>query len=179
MESRSQPKEQTALKQFSDMDIYRGKLEDLLGGKGYFREIPVKKRGILAKIGLVASPATMAASLAFGKRPTGETTLEIFDPQTGDYRPAKSEEENIHNEIRRVREIQNALIGQPTSPLMTTAATSKRMGGSIAEQTKNYLQQKETGVQRQEPEQIIERGGKRWRIVGHDTDGTPLVEEVR
>ena len=151
METRSQPKEQTALKQFSDLDIYKNRIDTDLR---QFRVIP-------------------AGKIPSGWRPqwfekTAPEQAEVFDPTSSSYdeksktwkrgawRTAKPEEVQLFgtlkSESERVQTLQNALIGKPTSSLMKTAVTSKRMGGSIAQQTQNYLQQKETGVQRHELE---------------------------
>lgn len=151
MESRQQTQEPTALKQFSDLDIYKNRIDTDLR---QFRVIPAGK-----------VPSWWRPQW-FEK--TAPEEAEIFDPTASSYddksktwkrgawRTAKPEEVQLFgtlkSESERVQTLQGALIGKSTSSLMKTAATSKRMGGSIAEQTKNYLQQKETGTQRQEPE---------------------------
>lgn len=169
-------------KQYSELDIYRGRLE------GNIKEFRI-------------DPAHKIKSWYKPKRweETIPTQLQIFDPSKikydkegqptkssvqGAWRKAKPNEIEqygaLSNELKRVTAEQTELIRpEVTSDLMKTATRSPRMGGAIKDQVSDYLARRETVTQRQEPEEIIERGGRRWRIVGHDTDGTPLVEEVR
>jgi len=192
-------KQADPMKQYSDLDIYRNKLESNVG---LFRvqpagEVPSRLRASRKQSKLIGiSPVLTAAWAAWPKEKIASPVVEVFDRSIvaydakgnikeskaqGGWREAKPEEVQeyglLHEELKRVTEEQNILLRPQTSSLMNTAVKSPRIGGSIKEQTKLLLNQREGNAQ--QGGDIINRGGKQWRIVGHDTDGTPLVEEVR
>ena len=90
----------------------------------------------------------------------------------------KQEAADLDNEISSVDTRMQMLIRPNLSDLGNAAIKSPRIGGPIRDQARALIEQRQGNTQQQSGE-IINRGGKQWRIVGHDTDGTPLVEEVR
>lgn len=143
-------------KQYSELDIYRGRLE---GNIKNFRIMPA---------GRIPS---WIRPRRFEKM--APTELQIFDPSKlkytakgeisegsiqGAWRQAKLNEVEQYgamtNELKRVTAAQNILLQRPTSDLMRTAATSRRMGGPIKDQVRTYIEAKEQRIVEREPEDL-------------------------
>jgi hypothetical protein len=167
-----------AFKQYSELDIYRNRLEQNVK---QFRVLPAGKIPSWWRPRMIEKTAPEELQILDPTKVSYDTKGR---PKRGAWRKAKLEEVErygvLSNELERVTAAQHSLLRPgKTAGLLQTAATSPRMGGALRDQAKVYLEQRETVTERQEPEKIISRGGKQWRIVGHDDDGTPLVEEVR
>jgi len=143
------------------------------------------------------TPATSGAGiLTLAKKAT------YLDPMTGETRnldPFKSEDRAIITQMDALAKERNTTMMQHQALLMASPEfrtyAEKKAIWDAAEAT---MTGKDTGklplkesivLAKGKPEapqsvgqsigQTVERGGKKWKIVGHDTDGTPLVEEVR
>jgi len=141
----------SSMKQYSELDIYRNKLESNA------KQFRVQPSG---KIPSWWKPRRWEE--------TAPEELEIFDPSklaydakgnvkegstAGAWRKAKLDEIQayglIKEELGRVTEEQNMLLRPNTSSLMNTAVKSPRIGGSIKDQTKMLLNQREGNAQQQ------------------------------
>ena len=140
-----------AYKQYSELDIYRNKLESNA------KQFRVQPSG---KIPSWWKPRRWEE--------TAPEELEIFDPSKlaydakgnvkegsvqGAWRKAKLDEIQayglIKEELGRVTEEQNMLLRPKTSSLMNTAVKSPRIGGSIKDQTKALIEQRQGNAQQQ------------------------------
>ena len=156
-------------KQYSELDVYRGRLE---GNIKNFRIMPS------GKIPSFWRPRRWEK--------TAPTELQIFDPSKlkytakgevsegsvqGAWRKARLEEieqyGTLTNELRRITAAQDVLLQRPTSDLMKTAAISPRIGGSIKDQVRDYIEAKEQRPVEREPEDLSQLSDEELRrIVG-------------
>ena len=162
-------KQNDPMKQYSELDIYRNKLESNVG---LFRvqpagEIPSRLRASRKQSKLIGiSPVLTAAWAAWPKEKIAAPVVEVFDRSIvaydakgnikeskaqGGWREAKPEEVQeyglLQEELGRVTEEQNMLLRPQTSSLMNTAVKSPRIGGSIKEQTKLLIEQRQGNAQ--------------------------------
>jgi len=166
---RLMPKQTDPMKQYSELDTYRNKLESNVG---LFRvqpagEVPSRLRASRKQSKLIGlSPILTAVWATWPKEKMAAPVVEVFDrsivaydakgnikesKSQGGWREAKPEEVQeyglLQEELNRVTEEQNMLLRPQTSSLMNTAIKSSRIGGSIEAQTKMLLNRREGNAQ--------------------------------
>ena len=162
--------------EFGKLDVYRNRLESRIKD---FRMRPSAKKKQWWK------PSRYEE--------TSVTQLEVYDPTlvgkdkkgeyTGDWRKATLDEIKEYGLLTQAQERATTAQRPLISGMMRSHLADPRGGGAIDRQVSAYLENKTTPEPQQRGQytmgQVINQGGKSYKIVGFDTDGVPLVEEAR
>ena len=185
--------------EFGKLDVIRNKIRSRLDD---FQVVPAGEipsrlrasRDVSKWIGL--SPALTVAHRLWPKEKVAPAELQVFDPtligyddkgkeKRGDHRKATPGEMEEFKTLKRGEEWAAAKGREHMSGMLRSAINSPRQVGSVSQQMGAYLDRKQgaTGQSQQSGKytmgQVINQGGKSYKIVGFDTDGEPLVEENR
>ena len=185
--------------EFGKLDVIRNKIRSRIKD---FQVVPAGEipsrlrasRDVSKWIGL--SPALTVAHRLWPKEKVAPAELQVFDPtligyddkgkeKRGDHRKATPGEMEEFKTLKRGEEWAAAKGREHMSGMLRSAINSPRQVGSVSQQVGAYLDRKQgaTGQSQQSGKytmgQVINQGGKSYKIVGFDTDGEPLVEENR